>query len=381
MAPRKKLVHKAYIEAAESIAAAPPAISAAAPAQILPIEYYGDLTPVTADMALMPGVLDEGTMAVIYGASNSGKTFFAMDLSLCVAASMRWRDRQPRQGAVLYMAHEGGRGAINRVIAWRSHHQISDCPFFLVRSNVNLLDPGADVASVIATCKKIEDELGIAVKMIVSDTLARAIAGGNENSPEDMGRLVGNGDAIRTATNALLVWIHHSGKDEAKGARGHSSLRAAIDTEIEITTSTDGGHRVATAVKQREMERGETYAFSLRRIESAPSIDGRPPVTSCVVEHDFDAVPERRKKQPTEQAQAVFRILADLINLGGEVREGMHFPADRRCVHAEIWREAVYQRLLPGDQAEAKRKAFYRARQALMQAGLISAFLDYVWVV
>ena len=87
MAPRKKLVHKAYIEAAESIAAAPPAISAAAPAQILPIEYYGDLTPVTADMALMPGVLDEGTMAVIYGASNSGKTFFAMDLSLCVIGS------------------------------------------------------------------------------------------------------------------------------------------------------------------------------------------------------------------------------------------------------------------------------------------------------
>ena len=28
--------------------------------------------------------------------------------------------------------------------------------------------------------------------------------------------------------------VHHTGKDTAKGARGHSLLRAATDTEIEV---------------------------------------------------------------------------------------------------------------------------------------------------
>ena len=378
---RKKLVHQAYIEAAEAVAESAPSILQPAQAKILPIEYYGDLAPVTADMALMPGVFDEGAMTVIYGASNSGKTFFAMDIALHIAASMRWRDRQPRQGAILYMAHEGGRGAVNRVIAWRMHHGISDCPFFLVRSNVNLLDPDADTNSVIATCKQIEDELGMAVKLIVSDTLARAMSGGNENNPEDMGRVVGNGDKIRNETTANLTWVHHSGKDEAKGARGHSSLRAATDTEIEVSASADGGRRVARTTKQREMESGETYGFSLRPVEIAPSIDGRKPVASCVVEHDFEAVPERGKRQPTQQAQAVFRVLADLINVSGEMMSGMHFPADRRCIHADVWREGVYLRLLPGDAPATKKQAFHRARQALMQAGLLSAYGDYVWVV
>ena len=39
--------------------------------------------------------------------------------------------------------------------------------------------------------------------------------------------------------------VHHSGKDTSRGARGASSLRSAIDTEIELTLDEDEGVRTA----------------------------------------------------------------------------------------------------------------------------------------
>jgi RecA-family ATPase len=65
--------------------------------------------------------------------------------------------------------------------------------------------------------------MGVPVKMVVIDTLA----GGNENGPEDMGQMVRSMDQIRAETGSWDGFIHHSGKDAAKGSRGHTSLRAA----------------------------------------------------------------------------------------------------------------------------------------------------------
>ena len=67
------------------------------------------------------------------------------------------------------------------------------------------------------------------VRLIIIDTLSRALSGGNENSPDDMGNLVKHMDKVRHTLKAHLCVIHHSGKDKAKGARGHSLLRAATD--------------------------------------------------------------------------------------------------------------------------------------------------------
>ena len=53
---------------------------------------------------------------------------------------------------------------------------------------------------------------------------------GNENSPEDMGKYVASCGRIREAGGTHVMVVHHCGKDLAKGARGHSSLRA--DTAI-----------------------------------------------------------------------------------------------------------------------------------------------------
>ena len=78
------------------------------------------------------------------------------------------------------------------------------------------------------------------VALVVVDTLARAMTG-NENPPDDMGKFVAACGRIREACEGHVLIVHHSGKDLAKGARGHSSLRAATDVELEVTNGQDGG--------------------------------------------------------------------------------------------------------------------------------------------
>lgn len=76
--------------------------------------------------------------------------------------------------------------------------------------------------------------------------------------------------------------IHHSGKDVARGARGHSSLRAAVDTEIELTRD-EIGLITAEVTKQRAGPTGYKFAYSLRQIGLGRDQDGGP-VTTCLVE-------------------------------------------------------------------------------------------------
>jgi len=59
--------------------------------------------------------------------------------------------------------------------------------------------------------------------------------------------------------------IHHSGKNAAAGARGWSGVRAAVDTEIEVTDSSSG--RCAEITKQRDLSsKGIRIGFRLETI-------------------------------------------------------------------------------------------------------------------
>lgn len=251
---------------------APPAKSS------LHFELFHTVTPELDRPALVEGLLERGAMSVVYGESNSGKTFFALDVTLHIALAQDWHGRRVQGGAVVYVAAEGGGAIRKRLAAFRKHHGLDgrEIPFALVPCPVNLLNPNADTTPLIELIASVERATGAAPVCVVIDTLSRALGGGNENAPDDMGAFVRNVDRIRSATGAHLLIVHHSGKDKAKGARGHSSLRAATDTEIEIAD------QIARATKQRDMEAGRPIGFELVPVEIGQDSYGAS-VTSCIV--------------------------------------------------------------------------------------------------
>jgi hypothetical protein len=250
----------------------------------LPLVYYSDIRAGIDVADFVQGLLIDGAMSVIYGESGSGKTFFTLDLAIHVAAGLPWRGRAVDQRGVLYLALEGQRGISNRVEAFKIANTANTAPVALaiVPVAIDLLDPAGDTGRVIEAAKAAAATLSVPVGLIVVDTLSRAMSGGNENASEDMGALIKNIDRIRQELPSHVSIVHHSGKDGAKGARGHSSLRAATDTEIEVSRNPIAKTSVARVTKQRELELGDEFVFCLQRVELGIDRRGNA-VTSCVV--------------------------------------------------------------------------------------------------
>ena len=200
---------------------------------------------------LVEGVLTAGDGSVLYGDSNSGKTFFVIDMAAAVARGARWMGRNTEPGLVVYLAAESPASVRGRLQAYQRHHGVRVPNFAIVQSPIDLFDGDADTEAVIAVVRQLERQRGQKVRLIVGDTLARLSAGANENAGQDMGLVVRRFDRIRTACNAHFLLIHHSGKAAANGARGWSGIRAAVDTEIEVTDSPSG--RCAEITKQRDL--------------------------------------------------------------------------------------------------------------------------------
>ena len=204
---------------------------------------------------LVASMLDLNTLALLYGPSGSTKTFVALDLALSVATGTWWMGRKVEAGPVLYVVAEGLGGLAARVEAWQVRRQVWSCgkAFWLPRA-VSLMD--------LAAANALAELVGeLAPKLVVLDTLARCMGGGDENTARDVGIAVESAEHIRRASGACVLMVHHSGKDETAGARGSSALRAAVATEIECRHS--DGITTVKQTKQRDHEVAEPMRLAL----------------------------------------------------------------------------------------------------------------------
>lgn len=256
---------------------------------------------------IVKGVLPQAELAVIYGESGSGKSFFAFDLVAAVARGIEWRGLRVKQGPVGYIAAEGAGGYRKRLAAYAQHHGIdlAELPLWVLGDAPNLL---TDDDKVVAEALS---QVGGA-SVIVVDTLAQTTAGANENAGEDMGKVLSHCKRLHRATGALVILIHHSGKDASKGARGWSGIRAAVDAEIEITRLLD--QRCARVTKQKDGDDGAEFGFQLVRVNVGRDTDGAP-IESCVVEPLDNVAAVRRPPRGAKQ-KAFYRIAQGLLEVG-----------------------------------------------------------------
>ncbi len=184
---------------------------------LIPLEA---ITPALSRRYLVKGWLERGALSVLYGESNVGKTFLALDLAMHVAAGCQWHGVRVQGGPVVYIAGEGGRGIRNRIEALRcalpNLTRGAEKGFHLLPVSVDLCRADGDALV------KVLQSLPSSPALVVVDTLARAMGEGDENSGQDMGAMIRTLDLIRGETGAHVLVVHHAGKDTSKGARGHS---------------------------------------------------------------------------------------------------------------------------------------------------------------
>ncbi|GLR79794.1 AAA family ATPase [Azospirillum oryzae] len=327
------------------------------------------------------GLLTTTALSVFYGDSNVGKTFVVLDMALHVALGWPWHGRRVEKGGVIYVAAEGGSGALNRIEAFKRYHNLApelEVPFSLVPSSVNLLDPEADVDDLIALIQDEAAVLGEPVKLVVIDTLSRALAGGNENASDDMGALVNNVGRIRDETGTHLLLIHHCGKDPAKGARGHSLLRAATDTMIEIARSESAKGGAITVTKQRDLPIPVPFGYGLKTIELGINRHGEA-VTSCVVEPcDHQGAASSRKKK-TDLALKLQALRNVLFDKGIIVTSRGVAPVPSVRI-ADFYEMLKSQGVIGAERKDTELKQGQRVVAELRKAALAATGSDRIWL-
>jgi hypothetical protein len=250
---------------------------------------FGDINYESESMGLIDGTVDHKSFVLIYGESNSGKTFAALEIAMCLSRGEPWQKRDVSKTKVLYILTEGKRGFARRISAWKKKYKIKEADFVLGYGSCDLLSNQVDTNFIINQVKTM-NENGSGIGAIFIDTFNRVFSGGDENASGDMGKFVKNIDLLIKETSATIFLIHHTGKDTSRGARGHSSLKAAVDTEIFVDTKKKG-IRTLKFTKQRDYKAGNTLAFKLEKVVVGTDRNGNL-VDSCVtIPIDYKDVP------------------------------------------------------------------------------------------
>lgn len=323
-------------------------------------------------------LIERRRFVVVYGATGSGKSTLTIDMGLHIAAELRWRGRRVKGAPVVYFAAEAGASINPRVVAARDYllgeARETRIPFAVIPTGPDLRNR-VDVERMIDAIQAIAAEIGAGIALIIIDTLSRAAPGADENSPADMSEIVGACDRIREATGAAVLLVHHSGKDSARGARGHSALAAAADTIIEVA---DG---VATIEKSRDGVSGEKFAFALDPVHLGDDADGDP-ITACVVRHLTEQTTKAKPVRLTGVARVALQALTEAIGSDGQVLPGTStIPAGVRAVTIDRWRSQFKVRYGDADRGtDALKKAFQRAREQLAAVDAVAVSDPYAWV-
>jgi hypothetical protein len=214
---------------------------------------------------LIDGWLDKGTLGTMYGPPKAGKSFAALDMALCVASGSHWHGHAVTKQKVLYIAGEGIAYYPPRVRAWmqvNNVHQSAEENFTILSRAVHL--NSVDQAHELTRAIKRDG-----YKFIIIDTLARAMAGSDENSNTEMSLVVGTIDLMMAETKSTALIVHHTGKDPTKGLRGASALLGAVDSSI-LVTKGQPGEVTITSEDQRGRESGAVLRLKLQKETGVP---------------------------------------------------------------------------------------------------------------
>lgn len=254
--------------------------------------------------------LPHATVGVIFGESGSGKSFLSYDMCAAIVRGVEWNGKRVRKGRVLYIVAEGQAGFVNRGRAYVEHQGIAHSELddldYITDRVPNLLDADM-VRELIADIL-----LRQPYDLIVMDTFAQVTAGANENSGQDMGNALAHCRLIGQMSKAMVLLVHHSGKDASKGARGWSGLRAAADVELEVNRAQEV--RSVSVTKLKDGQDGQEFGFRLNTVVLDQDSDGDD-ITSCVIEHTASKGVKAQKKGALHKNEKV--VLLVLNNLCG----------------------------------------------------------------
>jgi hypothetical protein len=242
---------------------------------------------------LVEGLLPNIGVGLISGASGSFKSYIAGYLALCVANGRAVTDqRTVQQGPVLFAAHEGRIGMARRLVAATEWYGMSDSAIALWQGIT--LASAADIDWLLEQAER--------RSFVIIDTLSKATAGIDENSNSEMALAIERAYRLADAWGCFVLIVAHTGKDEARGTRGASALKANVDTVLTVRRTGNSRKVAVTVAKQKDAEDDLRIDFTLENTDVVNGRDG---------EVSGELVPVPSSSNPSAQERILSALAAE----------------------------------------------------------------------
>lgn len=210
---------------------------------------------------LVPEAIPKEAVGMIYAPPDSFKSFLALALVMPLAVNHD----------VVYVAGEGSRQFGKRINAWCMLNGIDPTGH---RLKVVRHMPSAARNEWQSLIEAIRDANARPV-LVVIDTMMQAMTGLEDSSSKDVSTFTYQMHQFAEACGCSVLFIHHTGKDASRGARGSSALMGDIEYAMEVTAHEETRAAAISVVRQKDAERRRA-PFYFEGIEVANSLAFQP---------------------------------------------------------------------------------------------------------
>jgi phage/plasmid primase-like uncharacterized protein/archaellum biogenesis ATPase FlaH len=320
---------------------------------------------------LIKGILERGSMNLLFGESGAGKSLFAMDWAFCAATGRDWHGHKIKEELKsLIIMGEGLRGASMSFKSLSQKYGEAPKNIRLSRRSINLLDSkeADDILKIVA-------ELDFKPSIIMIDTLHRNMVG-DENSSEDMAMYFKSIELLARRLDAAIVTVHHSGHGDKGRSRGSSSIKAAMDAEFCVTKNGDG--ITFSCTKSKDFGFGTDMSFVIKEVELEGEVfydeDDDKQITSVYLE--YQGVAKKEKSLPKKLQKALDSLVLAAETIGKERPELSILGSGQIIVSLSEWKPFFNE----DKELASRRQNFSECRKELIKQEFIGVDGDYSWI-
>jgi hypothetical protein len=295
------------------------------------------------------GLILEQGVGFFYGPSRAFKSFLMIDYALHRAYGLKWLGRKTKQATPVYLAAEGGAGLMRRILAWHQARGMDwrKCPMRVVIVPLTLRTQAK-------TLREQIEATGVEPGDVIVDTMSQTYSGDENSNAEVADWLRVLGTELRDALSCTVPIIHHSGHAGDR-LRGASALFNNTDFVFGITR--EGKQMLATMEfqKVKDGEEPDPASFDVCVQQLGRDEDGDP-ITSLAARYidNAEQLVEAHKREGAAGRGGRNDILMRLVHAGMTERE---------------LRKAFYEGIADLKDLDAKKQAFYRARDWAVRSG------------
>ncbi len=355
---------------------------------------YQDMINLPNPEWLIEGVIAEKTSALMFGKSNSFKSFLAVDMACSVGTGHlhgSWHGATIIDGwPVLYVATEGALGvAKQRIPGWYEAHEIPEehrqgavtlYPQEIALDDDNAVDELLRSCAIHSATREGEDhwyDPAWAFKLVVIDIFGSSMMG-PETSDETARAWVRNINRIMREMHCAVLTVAHSGWADETRARMHTHFWGSFDTRLKVMGDKDSLTTVLSVDRHKDADSSGEWGFRLDKVSF--SIDDSGPY-STLVPRLCDEVEVKQKRRVSGKPAVALQALSEALIDKGRTIAGPNYPSCR-VVALEDWKAMCGRHgLTDSDNPETQRKTFNRAKATLIEKGLVKQFDSYAWKV